>query len=235
MRSEEEKHRTRVTLPTIPQEHSVRFRNKFLRVRAYLCWIEELEEISRDIDDPLQMQAKKFVATEQERQFATAFYKIVSQNMIYVKHFETQTKSQVRLLNLKTTLFKNKHSLTCHLKAVDVMQLYMRALEWAVNYRKETINKYEYALRCSFTDAICEQIFGGKFVKAENGETNPDAKKREWCDTDVPLRLTDIHLFASFLIPDNNDFKFQSTLDALYNAGQLNNRHEKNKLKIISK
>ena len=116
------------------------------------------------------------------------------------------------------------------------MQLYMRALEWAVSFRKETINKYEYALRNSFTDALCEQLLSGKFVKAENGVPKADAKKREWCETDVPLRITDIHIFASFLIPDNNDLKFQSTLDILYNAGQLNNsRHEKNKLKVISK
>lgn len=115
------------------------------------------------------------------------------------------------------------------------MQLYMRALEWAVTFRKDTINKYEYALRSAYTDAICEQILNGKFVKAVNGEPNAGAKKREWCTTDVPLRLTDIHIFASFLIPDNKDMRFQSTLDVLYNAGQLNSRHEKNKLKVITK
>ena len=115
------------------------------------------------------------------------------------------------------------------------MQLYMRALEWAVNFRKDTINKYEYALRNSFTDAICEQIFSGKYVKAENNVPKSDAKKREWCDSEVPLRLTDIHLLASFLIPDNNDLTFESTKDVLFNAGQVNNRHEKNKLKAISK
>ena len=92
----------RITLPTIPQEHSVRFRNKYQRVKAFLCWIEELDEIARDNENPLQAKAETLVATEEERQFATAFFKIVRQNMVYVNHFETQAKSQVGFKKLKS-------------------------------------------------------------------------------------------------------------------------------------
>ena len=109
------------------------------------------------------------------------------------------------------------------------MQLYMRALEWAVSYRKESVTEYEDALRNAYTDAICEQILSGKYVTSKK-----NAPKREWEKTDVPLRLTDVHLFAAFLIADNNDLKFKPTLDVLFNASRGKSRHEKNKLKMIS-
>ena len=109
------------------------------------------------------------------------------------------------------------------------MQMYMRALEWSVSYRKESVNKYEDALRNAYTDAICEQVLSGKYV------VDKKTNRKTWLSTQVPLRLSDVHLFAAFLIPENNNLKFNSTMDVLYNAGQSNGKSFKNKMKAISK
>lgn len=93
---------TKLTLPTIPREHEVRFRNKFERVKAFLCWSYELDEIAMDSDNPLRSQARSMLATAKEREFALAFFKLVRHNMVYVRHFETQTKSQVCYAYMKT-------------------------------------------------------------------------------------------------------------------------------------
>lgn len=83
----------------------------------------------------------------------------------------------------------------------------MQGLEWAVDFGK--INKIEMAIRNSYIDSITEQVLGGKSIKNVNGI-------REW-DTEhrVPLRVTSIHLFATFLTPPNKEFHFSKLINLL--------------------
>ena len=83
----------------------------------------------------------------------------------------------------------------------------MQGLEWAVDFNK--INKTELAIRNSYIDSICEQVLGGKSKKNINGNRVWDTEHR------VPLRITAIHLFATFLTPINKEFHFSRLVNLL--------------------
>ena len=86
----------------------------------------------------------------------------------------------------------------------------MKGLEWAVDYDRKSIkNKAEIAIRNSYIDSITEQVLGGKSKKNANGIREWDKKHQ------VPLRLTSIHLFATFLTPVNKEFHFASLINLL--------------------
>ena len=85
----------------------------------------------------------------------------------------------------------------------------MKSLEWAVDFDRKAITKAEVALRNSYIDSITEQVLGGKSAKNAHGIRIWDKKHQ------VPLRLTSIHLFATFLTPINREFHFASLINLL--------------------
>lgn len=204
--SEAEKLSKKIKLPSIPKEHDVRFRNKFDRVRAFMCWHLQLDEFAKTHDHPLQAKSMLYTLDNEKNQFLKALYKILKKNMTFLKHFEAQEKNHV----------------------VDVFPVYLHALEWAVDYDVET-STMEVKLRKAYVDSITEQCFGGKYVKSKV------TGKREWqIATRVPHRITDVHKFAAFIVPTTSNIGFNSTRDALTQAGIKNtDRREKNKFRAI--
>ena len=103
----------------------------------------------------------------------------------------------------------------------------MKAIEWAINYDRLSINKYEFGLRHAFIDSICEQILDGKATKNKiNGI-------RHWETNSVPQRLTNVAIFAAYLIPGNQKFKFRSLANALSKHGNNCMGMERNKYRLI--
>ena len=105
----------------------------------------------------------------------------------------------------------------------------MKALEWAVNFDRKVINKFEIAVRNSYIDSITEQSLGGKAVKNNNGNRHWDTEHQ------VPLRLTIVHLFATFLTPTNKEFHFTSLVNLLGRKLRDNNvkSTQKNRYRLI--
>ena len=104
----------------------------------------------------------------------------------------------------------------------------MNALEWAFDYETDETNRFEIKLRKAYVDSICEQAFGGKYVKSKK------TGKREWENGLVPHRIIDVHKFATFMVPTNCNLGFNSTRQALTRAGdKLSDRREKNKIRAI--
>ena len=205
-KSSTEQAKAKIKLPTIPKEHDVRFRNKFDRIRAFSCWLLQLEEYAQTYDHPLQARSKKFVLDTEKSQFLAALYRLLKKNMTFLHHFEKQEKGQV----------------------LDVFPTYLHAIEWAIDYKNDGTNKYEVKLRKAYVDAICEQCFDGKYVR------NEKTGKREWLKNSVPLRITDVHKFASFIVPNNHNLSFNRTREALTIAGDKNtDRRERNKFRAI--
>ena len=85
----------------------------------------------------------------------------------------------------------------------------MKALEWAIDYNRKTIHKIEIAIRNSYIDSLTEQALGGKAVRNAKGERHWDTRHQ------VPLRLTPIHLFATFITPINKNFHFNNLVSSL--------------------
>ena len=172
-----------------------------------MCWLLQLEEFAKTHDHPLQAKSSLFMLDNDKTQFLKALYKILKKNMTFLNHFETQKKNHV----------------------VDVFPVYLHALEWAIDYDLET-NKMEVKLRKAYVDSITEQCFGGKYVK------NKVTGKREWETGKVPHRIVEVHKFAAFMVPTTSNIAFNSTRDALTQAGIKNtDRREKNKFRAIQK
>ena len=106
------------------------------------------------------------------------------------------------------------------------MQSYTKSIEWAADYDRLSIDKYEFALRHSFIDSLCEQFLDGKAVKNKEGV-------RSWEPTQVPNRLTNVAIFAAYLIPGNQTFKFKSLRDRLSTTGNNQLGMERNKYRLI--
>ena len=85
---------------------------------------------------------------------------------------------------------------------------------------------YEWALRHSLIDSICEQILRGKSVRNEKGI-------RYWKDARVPYRLTNVAIFGAYLIPGNQNFKFTNLHRCFAKAGSNQDGFERNKYRQI--
>ena len=89
-----------VKLPAIPREHDVRFRNKWERILAFICWQIEIEEISLQEDHQLKHKVLPHLLQPEERKFLYAVYKVLNFNMEFLRHFEKQSKYQVIILSV---------------------------------------------------------------------------------------------------------------------------------------
>ena len=93
--NDSERHNTIVKLPMIPQLNKVRFRNTCDRFRIFLAWTYELQIIAETEGDPNQEEAKESLLSKDDQDFLLAINKITSHNIMFIKHFETQSRYQV--------------------------------------------------------------------------------------------------------------------------------------------
>ena len=112
---------------------------------------------------------------------------------------------------------------------MDVLNSYMKALEWAIDFNRKTISKIEYAFRNSYIDSVCEQALGGKAIINDLGIRDWDTKHQ------VPLRLTSVHTMATFLTPLNREFHFSDLINALARkvGDPTIKRPQKNRYRLI--
>ena len=93
--SQDQKLKKKVSLPTIPKQHDIRFRNNYERINAFVVWQLELTEIASTSTHQLQNLAKKHLLDNENKKFLYALRKVLKFNMGFVNLFESQSRFQV--------------------------------------------------------------------------------------------------------------------------------------------